>query len=57
MELEHNTWYWISHPQEGDIFYPVLVVNDKYLMMDGKHHLIEDNKGANFEKAVMPETA
>lgn len=54
MELEKDTWYWVSHPQEDDIFYPVWVHSDGSIIMDGKHNPPEVVKGLNYSKAVMP---
>jgi len=57
MKFEIDTWYWVSHPQEGDIFYPVFSGPDGYIQMDGKHIKSDELKGLNFSKAVMPENA
>jgi len=56
MKLEKGKWYWVSHPQEGDLFYPVYIVDDGYLLMDGRHEPIDENSGAIFTKAIMPNT-
>ena len=55
MSLEHKQWYWLSLPEEGDIFYPVYIVDDEYLLMDGKHEKIDENGGVTFTKAIMPD--
>jgi hypothetical protein len=55
MKLKNQTWYWMSHPHEGDIFYPVFILNDKYLMLDGEPCEISNNTGAIFDAAVMPQ--
>ncbi len=54
MELEHSCWYWVAHPGEDDIFYPVYVLDDEYLMLNGNRTKINMNNGAIFTKAVMP---
>jgi|TARA_R110000850_G_scaffold173812_4_gene299360 hypothetical protein len=54
MELINDTWYWLSDPREGDIFYPVFIVDDTYMLVDGETHVIEKSLGANFDLAVMP---
>lgn len=54
-ELEHQAWYWISHPHEGDTFYPVYVIDGTYLKMEGKHYRLDEIQGATFNKAVLPE--
>lgn len=57
MELEHNTWYGLSHPHEGDIFYPVFVVDDEHMLLDDKHERLDSCRDANFTKAIMPKVA
>lgn len=55
---EINTWYWIYHPQEGDIFYPVFVNSDGGYLMDGKLANPEGTKdlnSLNWTKSTMPE--
>ena len=54
MKLEKDTWYWVSHPHEGDIFYPVHSVDGVYVLMDEKHYKSEDLDGLIINKAVMP---
>lgn len=56
MELEKDTWYWVSHPQEGDIFYPVYIASNGYVVMDGTHNPPEVMDDLNYSKAVMPES-
>jgi hypothetical protein len=55
MELENDTWYWVSDPREGDIFYPVYVNETGHVVMDGKHNDPKNIKGLTIDKAVMPD--
>ncbi len=57
MSIERDTWYWISHPQEGDIFWPIYVNGDGQYFMDGKKlGLVESTQleDLTWDKAVMP---
>ena len=40
---EINAWCWITHPQEGDVWYPVFIRDTDYLL-DGEDHPIEELK-------------
>ena len=53
MELINDTWYWLSDPREGDIFYPVFIVDDTYMLVDGETHVIAKSLGANFETKLL----
>lgn len=54
MSLKHGTWYWLSHPHEGDVFYPAYIVDDVYMVVDGETISINENKDATYDEAVMP---
>ena len=54
MKLKHQTWYWLSVASEGDIFYPVFVVDDGIVKLDGFDEKLSDFKGANFNEAILP---
>ncbi|MBL4869808.1 MAG: hypothetical protein JKX72_02515 [Robiginitomaculum sp.] len=55
MDRELNSWYWVTHPHEGDVWYPVFVDNEGGYVMAGQ---VEDKKMMDqltWQKAVMPE--
>ena len=55
MSLENDTWYWISDPREGDIYYPVYVCCESTnFQLDGKYYAVSSQGGATFTKAIMP---
>ena len=54
MKLINKSWYRMSHPHEGDIFYPVFIVDNKHMLVDGQQHEIAKNAGATFAIAIMP---
>lgn len=47
-------WYWYSSNEDGDIFYPIFVQNDKTAMLDGKSVLINHLNGLHLFRAEMP---
>ena len=54
MGKEKNCWYWVTHPHEGDVWYPVFVDNEGGYVMAGT---IEDKAMMDqltWAKAVMP---
>ena len=54
MDRVKNCWYWVAHPQEGDVWYPVFVDNEGGYVMAGT---IEDKTTLDqliWEKAIMP---
>jgi len=53
-DLEVGKWYLVSSPHEGDIFYPVHILDSDHFIMDGSTFRIEDNCSLIFEKAVLP---
>jgi hypothetical protein len=54
-KLLHGEWYWISDYREGDIFYPVYIVDDTHLLIDGISYKISEQGGdVTFTLAVMP---
>lgn len=55
MKLEHNTWYWMYDPREGDIFYPVYIIDDTLCMLDGFHTEIDELGDIAFVEAIMPD--
>lgn len=52
-DLEEG-WYWLSNPNEGDLFYPVYVNAHNEYVYDGRHFPVEDLIQVNYVKAVMP---
>jgi len=54
MKLEKDAWYWISDPNEGDIFYPIQAVDETYVRMDEKHYHKKDIEGLTINKAILP---
>ena len=54
IELKADTWYWVSDPNEGDIFYPVLGVDESHVVMDSKAYHVKNLSGLIVTKAVMP---
>lgn len=55
---DKNCWYWVCHPQEGDIFYPIFVNDDGRYLLDGRVANTEGAKDLDqliWSKAVMPE--
>lgn len=52
--LEYDTWYWITHSQEGGIWYPVYINSNFEYVLDGKHHSVLELKHMIVKKAVMP---
>lgn len=55
MKYNVGHWYWFTHPQEGDVWYPVFIQSEEYFMMDGEHHPIKNLDQAVVVKAVMPD--
>jgi len=59
MRRERDTWYWVSHPQEGDIFTPLFVNTDGQYFMDGKKlglvESVQVEEGLTWHRAEMPE--
>jgi hypothetical protein len=55
MKLINKSWYWLSHPHEGDIFYPVFILDDEYMLVDGKRWEIAKNAEATLTLAIMPD--
>jgi hypothetical protein len=53
-KLLHEEWYWMSDYREGDVFYPVFIVDDKNMLVDDELHEIAKSSGATFNLAVMP---
>lgn len=53
-ELKAQRWYWISIPSEGDIFYPVFVVDNEKIKFDGVTRSLSEFEGASFDEAVLP---
>ncbi len=47
-------WNWITHPHEGDIWYPVWI-NETYFLMDGKPRNLDDLGQLIIKPAVIPE--
>jgi len=57
MDFKVQTWYWFSHPHEGDLFYPMLYVGEGIARVDGVETNIEKQmKGLLFHEAEMPTT-
>ena len=56
MDLEANTWYWISSPVDGDIFSPALAQEDGLILIDDDVYTVTQLSGLTFTKAVMPTT-
>ena len=54
--LEYDTWYWVAHPHEGDIWYPVYVNSNFEYLLDGVAHPVLQLKDLIVHKAVMPPT-
>lgn len=52
--LKHQTWYWLSLASEGDIFYPVFVVDDQTIKVDGFEERLSDFSDATFDEAILP---
>ena len=50
---EINAWCWITHPQEGDVWYPVFIRDTDYLL-DGEDHPIEELDSLIVKKAALP---
>ena len=55
MDLEVKTWYWISDPNEGDIFTPAYVAIDGRILIGDDRYEMSQFNGLTFTKAVMPE--
>ena len=59
MNIERNTWYWISDPREGDIFTPLFVNDAGQYYMDGEKLGLVDStqieESLTWNKAEMPE--
>jgi len=55
MDLEENTWYWISHPHEGDIFYPIKSIGMNIVILDGARVHKDTIGDVHWHKAVMPD--
>lgn len=53
-DLQPNTWYWYTHPQEGDSFFPMYVANNRYVIIDGESVLNRHIKGFTFYEAILP---
>lgn len=54
MTLEYNTWYWITDPREGDVWYPVYVNSEFEYLLDGVAHDVLELKSLLVKKAIMP---
>tara|TARA_R110000772_G_scaffold60108_7_gene135707 strand:+ start:3719 stop:3892 length:174 start_codon:yes stop_codon:yes gene_type:complete len=54
MSSTKETCYWVSDTREGDIFYPMLLVDDTYMPVDGEPYVIEKNLGSKVSFVVMP---
>jgi hypothetical protein len=54
MDLIKGVWYWVSDPNEGDIFHPVFIVDDNHMLFNGKYVTIAKVVNATFDLAVMP---
>jgi len=55
MYLEPNTWYWVSHPHEADIFIPVYSRGDGTHLRDGCFRPNNELSDLIVQKATMPE--
>jgi hypothetical protein len=53
MKLIKESWYWVSDPNEGDIFYPVFIINDTHMLLDNEKIKIA-SAGVTFNLAIMP---
>lgn len=56
MKLEYDTWYWVSDPREGDIWFPVFVNSNFEYVLDGEFRSILELKELTVYKAIMPLT-
>ena len=55
--LEYDTWYWVTDPREGDVWYPVYVNSNFEYLLDGVAFSVLELKVLTVVKAVMPEQA
>lgn len=55
MGKENNCWYWVTHPHEGDVWYPVFVDNEGKYVMAGEYQNKHELDQLIWEKAIMPE--
>jgi len=60
MSIERETWYWISHSQEGDIFIPLFVNSAGQYYMGGRAlglvESVQVEEGLTWHKAEMPDS-
>jgi len=52
--LEPNTWYWIGHPHEGDIWHPIFINSDLEFKLDGEITAPIKLKDCIIRKAITP---
>ncbi len=54
MEFKQQTWYWMSNPDESDLFYPVFIVDNDQAMIDGERLSIGLLAGLLFTEMANP---
>jgi len=55
-ELKREGWYWITHPAEGDVWWPAYVRSDGVVLIDGRECDVSDLIGLVIESAILPNT-
>lgn len=51
---EKNKWFWVTHPHEGDVWYPVFVNNQGDYIMAGNNEDKAMLDRLTWEIATMP---
>ena len=53
--FKKDTWYWASHPHEGDIWIPLYCTGTQFTHNDNNYD-IDKVKGMNIVEATMPDS-
>jgi len=53
MEKYKEGWYWITNPQEGDVWYPIFIREHDFLL-DGKSRPLSQLLCLIVKPAIMP---